>query len=122
LALTVTIAVDESVPENGALVCQAGSHQIGLLPHRQSGIQGFSRCLVDPVDTASYPEVQLCMQPGDICLHHINTVHRSGANELDRPRRQLGLLYRSSLAQRDTEAWDQYHKDLNLLHKSTQSS
>ena len=116
LAVTATIAIDESTPENGVLVVQRGSHNIGLKPHRQSGVMGFSRCLIDPVDATQYPEVQLCMKPGDVSLHHIQTVHRSGQNRTDRSRRQLGLGYRSSLAKPDQAARAKYQQDLHALH------
>ena len=117
LALTLTIAIDESTPENGVLICQKGSQQVGLLPHRQSGVAGFSRCLVDAVDADQYPEVQLRMKTGDVSLHHINTVHRSGPNRTSRPRRQLGIGYRSSLAARNEVAFEQYQKQLKELHQ-----
>ena len=58
------------------------------------------------------------MSPGDLLLHHINTVHRSGPNKLDRSRRQLGIAYRSSLAQRNEEAFARYLEDLESLHES----
>ena len=83
--LFCTIAVDESTPENGALTVQSGSHKIGRLPHCASGVMGFSQTLIEPVSVDDYPEVQLCMQPGDICLHHTNTIHYSGANNSPQP-------------------------------------
>jgi phytanoyl-CoA hydroxylase len=119
MALTATIAVDESTSENGVLVVQRGSHRVGLLPHRQTGIMGLSRCLISPVSTIEYPEVQLCMKPGDVAVHHVETVHRSGPNRTDRSRRQLGLGYRSSLAKPNEQAKAQYHKDLQTLHAAT---
>jgi ectoine hydroxylase-related dioxygenase (phytanoyl-CoA dioxygenase family) len=118
LALTATLSIDESTPENGALICQRGSHDAGLLPHCPSGVMGFSRRLVEPLDTSRYPEVQLCMTPGDVALHQIQTVHRSGPNPTARPRRQLGIGYRSSAAARDAVAFEKYQRDLHSLHRS----
>jgi ectoine hydroxylase-related dioxygenase (phytanoyl-CoA dioxygenase family) len=117
-ALTLTIAIDESTPENGALTFQRGSHRAGLLAHRQSGVMGFSRCLVGSLDQGQYPPVQALMRPGDVCLHHVNTIHWSGPNRSPRPRRQLGIGYRSSLARLDRAAWEQYQSDLRSLHQS----
>lgn len=114
--LVCTIAIDESTPENGVLTVQKGSHKLGLLPHRPSGVLGFSQTLIDPVDTKQYPEVQLCMKPGDICLHNTNTIHRSGPNTTDKSRRQLGLIYRSSRAKRDEVGWAKYQESLKKLH------
>lgn len=114
--LVLTIAIDESTPANGALTVQKGSHKLGLLPHRPSGVLGFSQTLIDPIDTTRYPSVQICMQPGDIALHHCNMVHSSGANTTARSRRQLGLVYRSSRVQRDEASWARYQAELKKLH------
>ncbi|MCC7519947.1 MAG: phytanoyl-CoA dioxygenase family protein [Verrucomicrobiae bacterium] len=114
--LVCTIAIDESTPANGVLTVQAGSHRLGLLPHRASGVMGFSQTLMTPVDAALYPEVPLCMKPGDISLHHTNTIHRSGPNTTDRSRRQLGLIYRSARAKRDEVGWAKYQAELKRLH------
>jgi ectoine hydroxylase-related dioxygenase (phytanoyl-CoA dioxygenase family) len=115
-ALTATLALDESTPDNGVLICQKGSHKAGLLPHRPSGVMGFSQTLIEPLDTVAYPEVQLCMKPGDVSLHHINTVHRSGPNRTDRSRRQFGIGYRASRAQRDEVRRAKYKEALEKLH------
>lgn len=116
LATTVTIALDEATAENGALICQRGSHKVGLLPHRASHVMGFSRTLINDLDKQKYPEVQLCMKPGDVSIHHVNTIHRSDPNRSPKPRRTIGLGYCSSLAKRDEAAWAQYHADLKKLH------
>ena len=116
LALTVTVAIDETTPENAPLICQAGSHHLGMLAHRFSGTMGFSRVLVDPVDSETYPTVELCMKPGDVALHHILTVHSAKVNRSGRPRRQIGIGYLSSRVRRDEAAYAQYQKDLAELH------
>lgn len=120
--LVCTIAIDESTPENGALTVQKGSHKLGLLPHRPSGVMGFSQTLINPVDTVKWPEVQLCMKPGDICLHNTNTIHRSNPNTTDKSRRQLGIIYRSSRAKRDEAGWARYQAELKKLHEKEHAS
>ncbi|MBI2824032.1 MAG: phytanoyl-CoA dioxygenase family protein [Planctomycetia bacterium] len=117
-ALTATIAIDASSRENGALTCRAGSHRLGLLAHRQSGVLGFSRTLDEPIGVDRFPAVMLEMQPGDVALHHCNTIHWSGPNETARARRQVGIGYRSSLATRDGCAWATYQDDLRTLHSA----
>jgi ectoine hydroxylase-related dioxygenase (phytanoyl-CoA dioxygenase family) len=57
------------------------------------------------------------MKPGDICLHHTNVIHYSGANTTDQSRRQLGIQYRSARAQRDEAGWAQYQAELKKLHE-----
>lgn len=115
LAVTLTIAVDRSTPDNGVLTCNQGSHRLGLLPHRQSGVLGFSRCLAEPIDERRYPPIQLCMEPGDVAIHSVETVHYSGANTSARPRRQIGIGYRSSVAQRDEAAHARYLQELEAF-------
>jgi len=115
--LTATIALDASTRENGVLCCLRGSHKRGLLPHSQSGVPGFSRQLAEPLDPDVYPEVALCMQPGDMAFHHIDTVHYSGANESPHSRRQLGMLMFSSRAKRKETAYAAYKNDLGDLHE-----
>jgi ectoine hydroxylase-related dioxygenase (phytanoyl-CoA dioxygenase family) len=100
LAVTLTIAVDRSTPDNGVLTCNRGSHRLGLLPHRQSGVLGFSRCLAEPIDVA---------------IHSVETVHYSGANTSTSPRRQIGIGYRSSVAQRDEASHTRYLQELEAF-------
>jgi ectoine hydroxylase-related dioxygenase (phytanoyl-CoA dioxygenase family) len=115
-AVTLTIAVDESSLENGALICQRGTHRLGALPHRPSGVQGFSMALIEPPDLTVHPEVPLCMKPGDIAAHHITTVHRSDANRTDQSRRQIAIGYYSSRAKQDQDALAEYKARLGKLH------
>ena len=115
LALTVTVSIDASTPENGALICAKGSHR-KLFPHHPSGVMGFSMTLDDPVDTSKYPEEHLCLKPGDIAIHHIAVIHRSEANRSDHSRRQLAIGYRSSLAKKNEEAAARHKRMLEQLH------
>ena len=117
LALTATIAIDRSTPDNGPLICLRGSHHVGLLPHRPSGVMGFSQCLIDGVDTDVYSEVEICMAPGDVAIHHINTIHHSGSNRTDRARRQLGISFNSLLAKQDEVALAERRQILARLHE-----
>jgi len=116
-ALIATIAIDESTPANGVLICQRGSHKLGLQPHRPSGVMGFSQTLIEPVSTERCPEVEMRMKPGDLCLHHINCIHRSGANTTDRARRQLAIGYRSARSAKNEEAAKKYRADLETLYQ-----
>lgn len=115
-SLAVTLAVDASTVDNGALVCQQGSHRLGVLPHRPSGVMGFSMQLIEPLDLVAHPEVALCMRPGDVAVHHVTTVHRSGANLTDRARRQMVVGFHSSRAQPDEAARAEHRVRLAELH------
>lgn len=111
-ALAATLALDESTAENGAIVCLQGSHLMGILPHHPSGVRGASRGLVEAPDTSRYPEVTLAMKPGDLSLHHVNVIHRTGPNRTGHPRRNLGFAYHARHARRDEEAFAQYEQQL----------
>ena len=98
------------------MICQRGSHKIGVQPHRPSGVAGFSQMLADPLDPELFPEVAVRMEPGDLCLHHTNTVHRSGPNGTDRPRRMVSLIYHSDLIRRNEEACARIAQERERLH------
>lgn len=120
--LTATIALDASSEKNGVLCCLRETHALGLMPHKQSGIPGFSRTLAHPIDTKKHPEVNLCMEPGDVSFHHINTVHYSNANKSSRSRRQIGIPLYSSLAKRNEAAFRKYQENLAALHKTLEKA
>lgn len=116
LALTVTISLTPALPENGILMCRRGSHRAGLLPHRRSGVLGFSQMLEELPPEDAYPEEPLALKPGDISLHHVNTVHYSGPNRSAYDRRQFAVGYRSSLALKDADRQQRYQEELQQLH------
>ncbi len=115
-AVAATLTLDEATEENGTIVCLKGSHTSPILPHRPSGVTGASLGLVDAPDLTRHPEVPLCMKPGDVSLHHVNVIHRTGPNRTDDHRRNLGFAFRSSRAKRDTEANARYHEHLRKTH------
>jgi ectoine hydroxylase-related dioxygenase (phytanoyl-CoA dioxygenase family) len=115
-AVAATLALDESTSENGAIVCLRGSHTIGVLPHSPSRVAGASLSLVKAPDTSNYPEVALCLKPGDLALHHVNVIHRTGPNRTSRHRRNLGFSFHSSRARRDKGANACYQAHLRRIN------
>ncbi len=111
-AVAVTLALDDSTAESGAIVCLAGSHRESIRPHQPSGVFGASRSLVTPPNAKDFSPVTLALKPGDVSLHHVNTIHRTGPNHTSRHRRNLGFAYHSSRAVCDKVAADQYKRDL----------
>lgn len=77
------IAVDPQRAENGAVVVVPGSHRLGELPFDQSrpsmrealDTAELQRLGVDPNSA-----VTLEMEPGDVALWHVHTLHGSGPN------------------------------------------
>jgi ectoine hydroxylase-related dioxygenase (phytanoyl-CoA dioxygenase family) len=117
-ALAVTLALDDSSLESGAIVCLAGSHNLGVLPHRPSGVLGASRALSEMPDTVRYPELALSLRRGDVGFHHVNTIHRTGPNRTSLHRRNLGFAYHSANASRDEKAVARYENDLKSFLQS----
>ena len=102
--VAVTLALDESTPESGAIVCLKGSHILGGLAHHPSGVLGASLGPTEVPDIKRYPEVPLRLRPGDLALHHANVIHRTGPNRTHQHRQHLGFSYHSGRARRDDEA------------------
>ena len=80
---TLWIALDTADPENGCLHYGRGSHR------REYGhgipIPGF--------DVNDGTAVPANVQPGDAVIHNSLTVHWSGTNPTDRPRRAVSFFY-----------------------------
>ncbi len=114
--LKASIALDPHTEANGAMICLKGSHLHGIFPHRPSGVMSFSQTLTDDVDVTPYPEVSLCMSPGDVAIHHGNTIHKSSENRTDQSRRMISLTYASSLAERDEAAFARVGKEREDMH------
>ena len=116
-AVAATLALDESTPENGAIICLQGSHALGVLPHQPSGVLGASLGLVEAPEIERYPEVVLCLRPGDLALHHVNVIHRTGPNLTLQHRGNLGFAYHSSRARRDDEAHARYQRHIGQINR-----
>jgi phytanoyl-CoA hydroxylase len=92
--LTVWIAMDAVTASNGPVFYAPGSHKLGLLPHKASGVKGNSIGLEGKFDMAD-PYVGL-LEPGDALIHHCQTIHYSGPNRTELPRCGLLVVYRGS--------------------------
>jgi ectoine hydroxylase-related dioxygenase (phytanoyl-CoA dioxygenase family) len=94
-ALTVWIALDAATRENGPITYLSGSHVDGLLPHQKSGVSGNSMGLARMPEKGRYPEVGGILEPGDLLIHHCETIHFSAPNRSAYPRCGLLLVYRN---------------------------
>src|SRR4051812_9531743 len=102
-ALTIWIAIDAATPENGPIYYLKGSHTLGVLPHRPSGVAGNSMGLAEMPPRAGDRSDEFCgtLEPGDAMIHHCQTIHWSGPNKTDRPRCGLLVVYRGAHTQAD---------------------
>jgi ectoine hydroxylase-related dioxygenase (phytanoyl-CoA dioxygenase family) len=84
------IAVDPQSAENGAVVVCLGSHHRGELPfdparpsmHEALDTADLARLSIDPASA-----VTLRLDPGDVALWHVHTLHGSGPNRSSIDRR-----------------------------------
>jgi Phytanoyl-CoA dioxygenase (PhyH) len=91
--LSVMVALTESTVENGCLQVLRGSHKMQRFEHVFIGEQQGA----DP-DFVQHAEercelVYAQLQPGDVLFFHSNTLHRSDANNSDRPRWSIISAY-----------------------------
>lgn len=114
--LTVWVAIDTTNEANGAVYYVPGS-QGELLPHGPSGVQGNSIGLLTPPPGGT-PEVCATLEPGDVVFHHSQTIHRSGPNTSDKPRRGLLLVYRGEHTRTDDELKTRYDAALRQLSRA----
>ncbi|MAE63049.1 MAG: hypothetical protein CMJ18_02150 [Phycisphaeraceae bacterium] len=119
-AMRITIAMDASTADNGPLTCQRGTHLLGVLPHRPSDVLGFSQVLDQVPDPTRYPDVEICLEPGDICIHATNTVHHSGPNRTDHPRRQLAVECSSTRVRQNQSLLAERREAVARLHRKHQ--
>lgn len=104
--LTVWIAVDPVTHANGPVHYVPGSHKLGMLPHKPSGVKGNSMGLAQPWDRTHV--FTRTLEPGDALIHHCQTIHYSSANGTDHPRCGLLMVYRAEHAAQSPQLQAQY--------------
>ncbi len=99
--LTVWVAMDAVTNENGPIFFVKGSHKLGSLPTKPSGVKGNSIGMAEP-STVPLDE-QFCglLNPGDATIHHCNTIHHSAPNTTECSRLGLLLVFRGSHTETD---------------------
>ncbi|XP_051505426.1 L-threonyl-[L-threonyl-carrier protein] 4-chlorinase-like [Myxocyprinus asiaticus] len=93
--LSVWLALDDSLEDNGALQVIPGSHQSGLLPHHQSKRVGNMLSVNQeiPEELVQTENAVLCpLQAGQMSIHDGLLVHASDPNMSDR--RRCGYVIR----------------------------
>ncbi len=88
--ITCWLAIDDATPENGCMRYIPKSHKLGLVPHRELG----SALHLTPDDPKYMgTEIHVPIPAGAAIFHHLCTMHSSGANTSDKPRRAWALHY-----------------------------
>ncbi|MCB1078784.1 MAG: phytanoyl-CoA dioxygenase family protein, partial [Verrucomicrobiae bacterium] len=99
--LTVWIAIDPVTEANGPVFFVKGSHWLGPLPTKPSGVRGNSIGMADPPEMPVSDQFCGLLEPGDATIHHCQTIHQSAPNTTDQARLGLLLVYRGSHTETD---------------------
>lgn len=113
-AVTMWIALEKVVEENGCVKYVKGSHLKGMRTHGRTTTLGFSQQIVDfGTEEDIKNEIAFPAEPGDLLVHHSLTIHRAGSNTTaNRTRKAMGLVYWGESAKEDKEAKERYMKEL----------
>ena len=80
-----------------------GSHKLGSLPTKPSGVRGNSIGMAEPPDVPLDEQFCGLLEPGDATIHHCETIHHSAPNQTDFSRLGFLLVYRGSHTETNPE-------------------
>lgn len=116
--VTIWMALDDVDDENGCLRYVRGSHLLPIRPHSRSNVLGFSQGITDYGDADREAEVRIHLAPGDVVVHHGNTIHRADANgSLVRNRRAFAMVFKGDSCRRDEVAFARYQSAVKEQHQ-----
>lgn len=116
--LTMWLALDRVDEENGALRYATGSHLRGRRLHGPSNILGFSQGIVDYGAADAEAERLITMAPGDLVVHHGETIHRADPNRsTTRSRRAFAMVFRGASCRVDEAARAAYQANASAQRK-----
>lgn len=117
--LTIWLALDKVDEENGCLRYVAGSHRKGIRPHGRSNILGFSQGITDYSPDDSAREVRIELEPGDVAVHHGETIHRADPNRSrTRSRRAFAMVIKGVSCRLDEQGHARYLANLKAQHET----
>jgi len=102
---TAWIALSESNSENGCMRVVPGTHLGGMLPQNETYApdNALSRGQEIAVEVDESQAVDICLQPGEMSLHHIGIVHGSQVNRSSKPRIGIAVRYITPQVKQDGE-------------------
>ncbi len=116
--ITVWMAMDRVNQENGCVRYVRGSHLKGIRPHGRSAVLGFSQGILDYSDADRELEVPTDLEPGDVIVHHGNTIHLASPNKAkDRHRRAFAMVIKGVSAERDPVTFQRYQDSVKQQHQ-----
>lgn len=111
--VTVWIALDPATKENGAVEYLLGSHH-ELITHVPSGVRGNSFGIAGGYPGEGNQRFLGTVDPGDILIHHCQTIHGSQPNRSPGPRLSLVIVYRADHTQTDSALQAEYRRAVSL--------
>jgi phytanoyl-CoA hydroxylase len=115
--LTIWMAMEPVDEANGCLRYVPGSHLRGIRPHGKSNVVGFSQGITDWSAADEAKEVPIVLAPGDVAVHHGNTIHRAEINRSTRPRIAYAMVCKGVSARRDEAGYARYTANLKKQHE-----
>ncbi|MCS6777586.1 MAG: phytanoyl-CoA dioxygenase family protein [Chloroherpetonaceae bacterium] len=92
--ITLWLAVDDSLPENGCMRVIPGTHRMELQQmHPSTSVANVLKSEIDPRFVDESKAVDLVLRAGGVSVHHPNIVHGSNANRSARRRCGLTIRY-----------------------------
>ncbi len=91
--ITLWLAVDDSLPENGCMRVIPATHRMDLQAVRQrTDVANVLSSEIDPAQVDESRAVDVVLRAGGVSIHHPNLIHGSNANRS--PLRRCGLTIR----------------------------
>ncbi len=117
--ITAWVAFDDVTLNNGCMQVVPGSHKWGLLPHSDffnTDLEGMKARLAEHTGQA-INTVPCQLEAGAVSFHHCLTVHGSGPNLTDRPRRSLVMHLMPAHARYIADTPDDNHMNAILMKR-----
>jgi phytanoyl-CoA hydroxylase len=107
--VTLWLAVDDSLPENGCMRVIPGTHRLELHAlQRRTDVDNVLSSQIDPALVDESKAVDLVLKAGDVSVHHPNIIHGSNANTSAQRRCGLTIRYiptSTRIRTKENERW-----------------
>lgn len=117
-ALTMWLSLGDADGGNGAVTYIPGSHKMGMRPHGNTEVLGFSQGISNWSDEDSVAENQMTAGPGDMLVHHSLTIHRANPNRSTHDRKSIGFIFYGDDVIIDEQAHEYYQNQLKKTLKN----
>jgi len=107
--VTLWLAVDDSLPENGCMRVIPGTHRLELQAlQRRTDVKNVLSSQIDPALVDESKAVDLVLKAGDVSVHHPSLIHGSNANTSAKRRCGLTIRYiptSTRIRTKENERW-----------------